>query len=102
MNLPSTRLVDARIVERLSASEQRALQRAEVTIAKGMRAFVAVGLALKAIRDRRLYRADFFTFEEYCARRWELSRPRGYELCAAAEIVEDLSAIADISSLPEK
>ena len=51
MNLPSTRLVDARIVERLSASEQRALQRAEVTIAKGMKAFVAVGLALKAIRD---------------------------------------------------
>ena len=88
MKLPSTRLVDARLVERLSASEQRTLQRAEVTIAKGMRAFVAVGLALKAIRDRRLYRERYGTFEEYSARRWELSRRRGYELCAAAEVVE--------------
>jgi len=51
-------------------------------------AFVAVGLALKAIRDRRLYRERYGTFEEYSARRWELSRRRGYELCAAAEVVE--------------
>jgi len=101
MKMPVAKLIDASLVERLSASEQRALQRAEVTIAKGMKSFVAVGLALKAIRDRRLYREQYGTFEEYCARRWELSRPRGYELCAAAEVVEDLSAIADIRLLPE-
>jgi hypothetical protein len=88
-------------VARLTTSEQRALQRAEGMIAKGMKAFVAVGMALKEIRDRRLYRERYGTFEEYCARRWELSRPRGYELCAAAEVVEDLSAIADSSTLPE-
>jgi|GEM_PF-1417061 len=92
---------DTELVERLSAREHRALQRAEGTIAKGMRAFVAVGLALMEIRDRRLYREHYGTFEEYCFRRWEISRPRGYELCAAAEVVEDLSAIADIRLLPE-
>ncbi len=101
MNLPSTRLVDARIVERLSASEQRALQRAEVTIAKGMKAFVAVGLALKEIRDQRLYRQQYDTFGEYCAERWELSRPRAYQLCAASQVVADLSTNVDIRLLPE-
>ena len=101
MKLPVARQTPVELVDRLSAGEQRALQRAEGTIAKGLRAFVTVGLALKTIRDRRLYREQFGTFEEYCARRWEISRPRGYELCAAAEVVEELSAIADIGSLPE-
>jgi hypothetical protein len=101
MKLPVARQTPVELVERLSAGEQRALQRAEVTIAKGLRAFVTVGLALKEIRDRRLYRGQYGTFEEYCARRWEISRPRGYELCAAAEVVKELSAIADIGSLPE-
>jgi hypothetical protein len=34
-------------------------------------------------------------------RRWELSRPRAYELCAASDVVAGLSAIADIRTLPE-
>jgi hypothetical protein len=101
MKLPVLRLRDVELAERLSACEQHALERAEGTIAKGLKAFVAVGLALKEIRDRRLYRTQFATFEEYCARKWEMSRPRGYELCAAAEVVEDLSAIADIRRLPD-
>ena len=101
MKLPVAKLDDVELVERLSTSEQRALQRAESTIATGMKAFVAVGMALKEIRDRRLYRERHGTFEEYCARRWDMSRPRGYELCAAAEVVEDLSANADIRLLPE-
>ena len=101
MTMAVGKLIDSRLAERLSAIEQRALQRAESTIAKGMKAFVAVVLALKEIRDRRLYRDRYSTFQEYCARRWELSRPRAYELCAAAEVVEDLSAIADIPLLPE-
>jgi hypothetical protein len=58
-------------------------------------------MALKAIRDKRLYRQQYDTFEEYCVRRWELSRPRAYELCAASEVMADLSAIADIGPLPE-
>jgi hypothetical protein len=58
-------------------------------------------LALKDIHDRSLNREQFDSFEEYLARRWGISRPRGYELCAAAEVVEDLSATADIQVLPE-
>lgn len=101
IKMPVAKLIDARLAEELSTRERRAFQRAETTIAKGMKAFVAVGLALREIRDRRLYREHYGTFAEYCARRWEISRPRGYELCAAAEVVENLSAIADIRLLPE-
>jgi hypothetical protein len=43
MKLRVATLTDARRGARLSASEQRAFHRAEVTIAKGMKAFVAVG-----------------------------------------------------------
>jgi len=85
----------------LTTREQRELGRAERTIARGLKSFLEVGLALKGIRDKKLYRQHYDTFEEYCIRRWELSRPRAYELCAASEVVEDLSANADIPLLPE-
>ena len=77
----------------LTIREQRALQRAEVTIARGLKSFLAVGMALKEIRDKRLYRQRFDTFEEYCFRRWEISRPRAYQLCAGSEVVADLSTV---------
>jgi hypothetical protein len=41
---------------------KNAFARAERTIARGLRSFLAVGLALKAIRDNRLYRKDYSTF----------------------------------------
>jgi hypothetical protein len=85
----------------LTTREQRELGRAERTIARGLKSFLEVGMALKEIRDKRLYRQQYDTFEEYCARRRELSRPRAYELCAASEVIVDLSAIADIRLLPE-
>lgn len=85
----------------LSSVEQRVFDRAERTIARGLRSFLEVGMALKEIRDRRLYRQLYSTFEEYCARRWDFSRPRAYELVAASEVVADLSAIADTEVLPE-
>jgi hypothetical protein len=46
MKLPVAKPTDAVSLDRLTVGEQRALRRAESTIAKGMKAFVAVGLAL--------------------------------------------------------
>jgi len=85
----------------LTAREQREFGRAERMIAKGLKSFLEVGLALKEIRDKRLYRQQHDTFAEYCAERWELSRPRAYQLCAASEVVADLSTNVDIRLLPE-
>jgi hypothetical protein len=85
----------------LTLRERQDLQAAERKIARGLKSFLEVGLALKAIRDQRLYRQHYDTFEQYCTERWDFSRPRAYELCAASEVVTDLSAIADIRFLPE-
>jgi hypothetical protein len=85
----------------LTTREHREFARAERTIATGLKSFLEVGMALKEIRDKRLYRQQFDTFEEYCVRRWELSRPRAYQLCAASEVVTHLSTNVDTRLLPE-
>lgn len=76
----------------LSASEAERLTERERVIERGLTTFVDVGNALLSIRDERLYRAEFASFEDYCQGRWSLSRPRAYELMSAAGVV---SAMAD-------
>jgi phage N-6-adenine-methyltransferase len=80
----------------LSFTESEALAAYERTIAEGLETFVVVGQALLAIRDQRLYRMQYLTFEEYCRERWELSRPYAYQLMDAATVVHHVSAVADI------
>ncbi len=64
----------------LSQSDENRLMACEITIRSGVKAFCAVGDALCEIRDGRLYRATHETFEAYCLERWQISRPRAYQL----------------------
>ena len=48
----------------LTTREQREFARAERTIARGLKSFLAVGMALKEIRDNRLCRQQYDSFEE--------------------------------------
>ncbi len=50
-----------------------------------------VANALLEIRDSRLYRQQFPTFEAYCRERWNLSRPQAYRLIDAATVVSNVS-----------
>lgn len=75
---------------RLSDDEQQQLERFEVAIARGLRTFVEVGEALLSIRDRRLYRANYRTFEDYCRDRWSMARRTAYQLMDAAGVVENV------------
>lgn len=69
----------------------------EQVIERGLTGFVEVGLALLAIRDGKKYRhGGYATFEDYCQRRWNMTRKRGYDLMAAAETVAELSPTGDI------
>ena len=79
----------------LSRVESMSLRECEETIRSNITAFVAVGRALRRIRDERLYREHYPTFEEYLKDRWDISRARGYELITGAVVVANLSAIAD-------
>lgn len=63
------------------------LKDVENYIAPRLRGFLEVGLALIAVRERRLYlKAGFDTFEAYCEKRWDLRRTHAYEMCDAAQV----------------
>lgn len=70
----------------LTRAEAIALSDCEERIERGKKVFIEVGMALAAIREHRLYRAQFDTFEEYCATRWDFTGRRGRQLIEAAEI----------------
>ncbi len=62
----------------------------EVTIAAGLSSFVAVGEALIEVRDSKLYRVGYATFEAYCKGRWGMTDRRGRQLMEATEAVKAL------------
>ncbi len=74
----------------LTAVETGRLAALEQTIERGLQTFVDVGTALLEIRDSRLYRQTFGTFEEYCRERWGFTRMRASQLINAAEVMGNL------------
>lgn len=70
----------------LSKTGVRRLAEAEAKIERGLSTFWEVGSALMQIRDERLYRADFATFEDYCQDRWQMTRRRANQLVEAAQM----------------
>lgn len=85
----------------LAPTEQAELQQHETVIERGLATFVDVGTALLAIRDKRLYRRDYGTFEEYCRERWGMARNYANKIVAAAEVVKNLGTIVPISPTNE-
>lgn len=74
----------------ITIPESKRLLQLEKTIQRGKAAFVEVGNALAEIRDSKLYRIEYSTFEDYCREKWGWKRQRAYELIAAAEVVDSL------------
>jgi hypothetical protein len=68
----------------LSVSEQAELVCREARLERNIRAFLEAGQDLLYIRDNRLYRSNYATFEEYCDQRWYLKQSRAYQLMDAA------------------
>lgn len=56
------------------------------------------GQALMTIRDKRLYRQDYSTFEAYCQERWGMTHRRVNQLIAATETVNSLGTL--VPTLP--
>lgn len=80
----------------LSIDEQNELERCEIVIKQGLETFIEVGQALMIIRDKRLYREEYGTFENYCRDKWGMQRANAYRLVDAAEVISNLSPIGDI------
>jgi hypothetical protein len=78
--------------KKLAPGKAKTLKILELKIRKGLAEFVNVGLSLRDIRDKKLYKASHRKFSEYCQSSWNFSPKQAYRLMAAAEIVEQLKA----------
>lgn len=79
----------------LTVQEEFDLHGHEQVIEQGLATFNDVGNALLAIREQRLYRAEYGTFEDYCQTRWAIGRAQAYRLMEASEVMARLSPIGD-------
>lgn len=90
-----SKVESAIVAAKLDTKEKASLERHERTIAHGLSCFQEVGAALMAIRDGRLYREQFKTFEAYLENKWGIGRAHAYRLIEARKIVATLSPQGD-------
>lgn len=74
----------------LVETPKSALARCERIIASGMESFIEVGNALAEVRDSKLYEGKYDSFDDYCEKRWEFGRHRGYLLISAAKVMKSV------------
>ena len=69
------------------------LARHEAIIERGKQTFIAVGNALREIRDRKGYREHYKTFAEYCKERWGFAVRSAYRMIDATETVQQIENV---------
>jgi len=77
----------------LSEEEQRLRHHLERVVE---RSFYEAGIALKQLRDRKLYRSSHSTFDLYCRDRFGYNRSRSYQFIDAANVVDNLQKCPQI------
>lgn len=85
----------------LSKPERSKLTQLEDVIATAQRWQAAAAKALVEIRDRKLYRGEYKTFEAYGHARWGYEKTYLYSLCQWGETMGNLSAFAERIPLRE-
>jgi hypothetical protein len=65
----------------------------EKIIEKGISHFVEVGTALMLIKQEKLYRLLFSTFEEYCQERWGFNRDYANKMIRSAAVTKNLDTM---------
>ena len=85
----------------LNIEERNELERCEVVIKQGLKTFVEVGQALMLIREKKLYRAEFGTFKEYCSQKWNMHDRNARRLIDAAQVFDNIESGPSGSTLPQ-
>jgi hypothetical protein len=86
-----------KLSQELTTTEVVQLENHEAAIKAGLQTFYEVGNALLAIRDARLYRRDFNTFEDYCRTRWGMAASRARQLIGAAGVAANLESVTSVT-----
>ena len=84
----------------ITLDERSRLFQLEETIRQGLNTFVDVGNALLEIRDKRLYRQEYHTFEDYCREQWNMKQSRAYQFMDSAKVVGNLQSSTIVELLP--
>ena len=88
-------------MEIITQEESARLAELEAVIQRGKETFVEVGTALSEIRNSRIYRQQFGTFEDYCKERWGWNASRARQMIGAAETVTNLSTVTNVTPQTE-
>ncbi len=86
----------------LTRTEENKLCDLEGIIERGLKTFVEVGAALRTIREGKLYRNSYGTFEEYCRQRWGWNASRSRQLISASEVVAQLESVTMVTPTNER
>lgn len=71
--------------------ESKRLIELESIIKKEIDGFIRVGEALAEIRDSKLYRVEYDTFEAYCREQWQMSRTFAFNTIEASKVANVLN-----------
>jgi hypothetical protein len=82
--------------DNLTIDEKAELETLEGIIEREMKSFMAVGNALLTIRDNKLYRQEFKTFNDYCIERWGIGKSQANRLMGGAKVAANLSPIGEL------
>lgn len=76
----------------------------ESVIERGLPIYVEVGLALREIRDKKLYEPKYgqVSFDSYCQKRWGFHDSRARQLIGAAEVAETLKTVTVVTLSTER
>jgi hypothetical protein len=86
--------VDALSTEtKLNPAERRELMEAESQIAAGLDTFYDVAGALYTVRNKKLWREQYVSFEAYCRERWDIGKRYANRLIEAGEVLSNLGPI---------
>jgi len=84
----------------LTAAEKQQLADCESVIKAGIMQFYEVGTALWTVREGKLHRDQFETFEKYCQARWGFGKSQASRNILASIVVKDLSPAGDCLPSP--
>ena len=84
----------------LTTTEHQKYLECNAVIEHGLQTFFDVGTALMVVRNDRLYREEYGTFEDYCQQKWGWTRQRANQLIASADVVANLAEMTTIVVKP--
>jgi len=98
--------------DKLNTIETNRLKKLEEIIERGQNTFMLVGKAVMEVKLTRLWRQDYHSWDEYCAKRWGWTRQRVHQIEKSSEtvgllpenvaqMVDNEKAARELANVPE-